>query len=268
MSGPTPRVRVFPDADSATLGAVEEWSRALARDEEDAVDLAGSAPNPVRRVLFAGGTTPERLYRKLASPSTFPRADWRRVEGFFADERCVPPDHRDSNYGLVRRTLLDVLGDDAPKVHRMRGEDPDPSEAALAYERSVVDAFAAEADDTPSFDLALLGVGEDGHTASLFPGRSIDPDRLCVATTKPEDGSARLTMTLRLLDAARHVLFFVLGASKADAVARCVGPDATPPREPRPGTLPHDPPPAALVRPAHGRVIWILDQGAARELRA
>ena len=268
MSGPVPRVRVFPDADSATLGAIEEWSRALARDEEEAVVLAAGAEPPNRRVLFAGGSTPERLYRKLAMPSTIPRADWRRVEGFFGDERCVPPDHPDSNYGLVRRTLLDALGDDAPKVHRMRGEDPDPREAALAYERAVVDAFGAEPDDTPSFDLALLGVGEDGHTASLFPGRSIDPDRLCVATTKPEDGSARLTVTLRLLDAARHVLFFVLGAAKANAVARCVGPDATAPREPRPRNLPHDPPPAALIRPPHGRVVWILDQGAARELRA
>lgn len=267
MSAPVPRVRVFPDADSATLGAVEEWSRALARDEEDTVALAGSAPSPVRRVLFAGGSTPERLYRKLAEPSMIPRADWRRLEGFFGDERCVPPGHPDSNYGMVRRTLLDALGNDAPEVHRMRGE-ADPDQAAREYERAVVDAFGAEPDDTPSFDLALLGVGEDGHTASLFPGRAIDPDRLCVATTKPDDGSARLTVTLHLLDAARHVLFFVLGAAKADAVARCVGPDATAPREPRPRTLPHDPPPAALVRPPHGRVVWILDQGAARELRA
>jgi len=268
VTGPVPRVRVFPDADAATLGAVEEWSRALARDEEIAVDLAGGAPSPMRRVLFAGGSTPERLYRKLAEPAAFPRADWRRVEGFFGDERCVPPDHPDSNYGLVRRTLLDALGEDAPKVHRMRGEDPDPGEAARAYERAIVDAFGAEDGDTPSFDLALLGVGDDGHTASLFPGRSIDQDRLCVATTKPEDQSARITVTLRLLDAARHVLFFVLGAAKADAVARCVGPDVAAPREPRPRTLPHDPPPAALVRPPRGRVVWILDEGAARELRA
>jgi 6-phosphogluconolactonase len=150
----------------------------------------------------------------------------------------------------------------------MRGENPVPEEAALEYERVVMEAFGAELDDTPAFDLALLGVGEDGHTASLFPGQSIDPDRLCVATTKPDDGSARLTVTLRLLDAARHVLFFVLGAAKADAVARSVGPDVKAPREPRPRSLPHDPPPAALVRPPHGRVVWVLDQGAARELRA
>ena len=267
MSGPVPRVRVFPDAEAATLGAALEWSRALARDEEGTVELAGGAPGPVRRVLFAGGTTPERLYRTLAEPSIVPRADWRRVEGFFGDERCVPPDHPDSNFGLVRRTLLDPLGDDAPKIHRMRGE-ADPDEAARDYERAVIDAFRADPDATPSFDLALLGVGEDGHTASLFPGGSIDPDRLCVATTKPEDGSARITVTLRLLDAARHVLFFVLGASKAEAVARCVGHDAAALRDPRPRTLPHDPPPAALVRPPHGRVVWILDQGAARELRA
>ena len=268
MSGPVPRVRVFPDADSATLGAVEEWSRALARDEEDAVDLAGSAPNPVRRVLFAGGSTPERLYRKLAEPSTVPRSDWRRIEAFFGDERCVPPDHHHSNYGLVCRALLDPLGDEAPKVHRMRGENPDPDEAALEYERVVIEAFGAELEDTPSFDLALLGLGEDGHTASLFPGQFIDPDRLCVATTRPGDGSPRLTVTLRILDAARHVLFFVLGAAKAGAVARCVGPDVAAPREPRPSTLPHDPPPAALVRPLHGRVVWVLDQAAARELHA
>lgn len=268
MTGPVPRVRVFPDAEAATLGAVEEWTRALARDEGDAVDLAGSAPSPMRRVLFAGGSTPERLYRKLAEPSTIPPSDWRRIEGFFGDERCVPPEHHHSNFCLVRRALLDPLGDDAPKVHRMRGENPDPEEAALEYERVVIEAFGAELEGTPSFDLALLGVGEDGHTASLFPGRSIDEDRLCVATTKPDDGSARITVTLRLLDAARHVLFFVLGAAKADAVARCVGPDLAALRDPLPSTLPHDPPPAALVRPAQGRVVWILDQGAARELRA
>jgi 6-phosphogluconolactonase len=268
VTASVPRVRVFPDADAATIGAVEEWSRALARDEEETVALAAGAEPPNRRVLFAGGSTPERLYRKLAEPSSVPRAGWRRVEGFFGDERCVPPDHPDSNYGLVRRALLDPLGEDAPKVHRMRGEHPDPAAAALEYQRAVVDAFGAVPDETPSFDLALLGVGEDGHTASLFPGRSIDPDRLCVATTAPKDGSPRLTVTLRLLDAARHVLFFVLGSSKAEAVARCVGPDASQPRELRPRDLPHDPPPAALVRPLHGRVVWILDQGAARELRA
>ncbi len=267
MSGPIPRVRVFPGPEAATEGAVEEWNRALRSDDTDAA--LADAPRPrTRRVLFAGGTTPERLYRRLADPDVMPLTAWRRIEGYFGDERCVPPDHPDSNYGLLRRSLLAPLGGDAPKVHRMHGEDPDPDAAARAYERVIADAFGATDDETPSFDLALLGVGPDGHTASLFPGRSMDPERLCVATARPEDGSARITVTLRLLDAARSILFFVLGASKADAVARCVGPDATPPRDLRPTTLPHDPPPAALVRPAHGRVVWLLDQAAARDLRA
>ena len=268
MTPPVPRVRVFPDADRATEGAVEEWRRALTHGDRDAATLAGGARPRTRRVLFAGGSTPERLYRRLAEASAVPREEWRRVEGYFGDERCVPPDHPDSNYGLVERALLRPLGADAPKVHRMKGEHPDPRAAALEYEQTIADAFDAPPEETPAFDLALLGVGPDGHTASLFPGRAIDPDRLCVATTKPEDGSPRLTVTLRLLDAARSILFFVLGASKARAVARCVGPDALAPSELRPRTLPHDPPPAALVLPPHGRVVWILDQGAAQELRA
>ena len=267
MSGPIPRVRVFADPESATQGAVEEWTRALRSDDADAA-LADAPSQRTRRVLFAGGSTPERLYRRLADPDVVPRAAWRRIEGYFSDERCVPPGHPDSNYGLLRRSLLAPLGGDAPKVHRMRGEDPDPDAAARASERAIADGFGATDEETPSFDLALLGVGPDGHTASLFPGRSMDPERLCVATTCPEDGSARITVTLRLLDAARNILFFALGASKADAVARCVGPDAAPPRDLRPLTLPHDPPPAALVRSAHGRVVWLLDQAAARNLHA
>lgn len=236
------RVLVLPDCDAAARAATKIWIEAL----------NGGTPDSPRRVLLAGGTTPEHLYRLLADDRVVPRSLWRGIECFFGDERCVPPDHPDSNFGMVRRCLLEPLGDSAPAVHRIQAEDPLPEAAASAYETLLRSRFGMGAPDVPSFDLALQGMGPDGHTASLFPGADPRPDspRLVSSARRPQDGSQRITVTYRVLDAAKHVVFFVCGEEKRDAVARSLA-FATPPT------------PASLVRPTSGDVIWILDEAAA-----
>jgi 6-phosphogluconolactonase len=237
----SPEIRIAETAEDAVSLAVGEWRTAL----------EGGTPERPRRALLAGGTTPASLYRALAEPGRVPRASWRSIECFFGDERCVPPDHPDSNDGMVRRALLRPLGDDAPRVHRMRGEAPDPERAAREYEALMRERFQTPPPDVPSFDLALLGLGGDGHTASLFPGVMPDPERLVVPVTKPGDGSTRITVTYRLLHEARVLLFFVLGAAKAAAVASTLRSRA------------QDPTPAALAMAGRGRSIWVLDRAAA-----
>ncbi len=248
-------ILVLPDLEAAAWAASEEWNSAMA---------GGTADQP-RRVLLAGGSTPRRLYEMLADARVAPREWWSAIECFFGDERCVPPDHPDSNYGLVRRALLAPLGESAPRVHRMRGEDPDPAAAARDYERLLRERFGGPSPKIPSFDLALLGLGADGHTASLFPGADSAPgaSRLVISTTRPDDGTPRLTVTFTLLNAAKRVLFLVCGAEKAEAVARALAPDRK--------TSPAEPPeaiPAGRVRPASGEAVWVLDQAAARLLGA
>lgn len=255
-------VLVSTDCDAAARAASEIW----------VVALRGGTREAPRRVLLAGGSTPERLYRLLADDRVVPRSLWRGIECFFGDERCVPPDHPDSNFGMVRRSLLAPLGDSAPDVHRIHAEDPSSESAAAAYETLIRSRFAMGRDEVPSFDLALLGVGPDGHTASLFPGAEPRPDspRLVSPALRPEDGSRRITVTYRVLDASRRVLFFVCGEEKSDAVARCLAfgsSSGSVSGQPKGGTstpASAAPPPAALVRPVSGEVFWILDEAAAQ----
>jgi 6-phosphogluconolactonase len=244
MSGPAPLVRVVSgEAEIARAGA-----------EEFVASVTRGGTNGPCRVLLSGGRTPEPMYRLLASEPTRSRIDWNSVECYFGDERPVPPDHPDSNYGLVKRTLLEPLGLRAPRTYRIRGESSDLELAAVRYEALLRSRFAKYPPEDPAFDLVFLGLGAEGHTASLFPGLEIPetPPRLVVSAWIEELDSMRATATYRLLNAARRVLFLVAGKEKAAAVPRTLAPDGS-----------GEPTPASRVAPRHGEVIWILDREAA-----
>jgi len=197
------------------------------------------------------------MYRLLASEPTRSRIDWNSVECYFGDERPVPPDHPDSNYGLLKRTLLEPLGLRAPRTYRIRGEASDLELAARRYEALLRSRFEKFPPEVPEFDLVYLGLGADGHTASLFPGVEIpeDPPRLVVAVWVEALQSMRVTATYRILTAARRVLFLVSGQEKAAAVQRTLAPDGR-----------QEPTPASRVLSGRGEVDWILDREAAAAL--
>ena len=212
-------------------------------------------------VALAGGSTPKRLYELLSTPEYARRVDWAHTHVFFGDERCVPPDDPQSNYGMARLALLDRVPLPAANVHRMRGED-DPAQAAAAYERELRAAFATP-DGPPGvrsdgrFNLVLLGMGDNGHTASLFPGLTAvrERERWVMAEHVAEVGSWRITLTPPVLNAAAQVVFLVLGAGKAPMLKRVLQGPA------RPDELP-----AQAIAPRDGTLTWLVDAAAAREL--
>lgn len=213
-------------------------------------------------VALSGGSTPEPLFEALARPELRSAVAWESTRLFWADERCVPPDHPDSNYRLARATLLEAVGVPAERVHRMRGEEPDPERAAARYEREMREVLSPEPGSLPRLDLVLLGIGADGHTASLFPGSDAvaERDRLAVAVRSSETAMQppivdRITLTPPAINAARDVLFLVTGERKAPAVAAVL----EGPREPERW-------PAQSVDPVEGSVAWLLDTAAASDL--
>ncbi|WP_047864763.1 6-phosphogluconolactonase [Rubrobacter aplysinae] len=201
-------------------------------------------------VALAGGSTPEATYHELARDYA-DRPLWGSTHVFFGDERTVPPEDEDSNYRMARETLLDYV--QTAGVYRMKGE-LTPEMAAAEYERDLQGFFGG---DTPVFDLILLGVGPDGHTASLFPGTpALDVrDRLAAANPVEKLDTDRLTLTVPVLNAARAVWFLVAGEDKAEAVAEVLEGDADP----------HEYP-SKLVRPDDGGPVWMLDREAASGL--
>ena len=228
----------------------EELARAAARD------FAAKAAEAVRErgrfaVVLAGGSTPKTAYGILAHEFA-DTIDWGHVHLFFGDERPVPPDHEDSNYRMAREALLDHVP--VGGVHRMRGELP-PDEAAASYEEELRGFFGDET--PPRFDLILLGIGEDGHTASLFPETSAlgVTDRLVVANPVLKLETTRITLTAPVLNAARAVDFLVAGGGKAEALKEILEGDADPRRYP-----------AKLVQPPGGPT-WMVDRAAAHLLR-
>ena len=209
-------------------------------------------------IALSGGTTPEALYRVLASPAFANRFDWSRAIFFFSDERCVPPDDPRSNYALADKTLFVPLNIIPSQVYRMAGESSDPQAAAIEYEQQLRFTTKTLPSVQPSLDLILLGLGEDGHTASLFPGASIlgDHQRVIAATQSPKDPPNRLTMTLAAINRASVILFLVAGSGKAGVVRAILEPKTEAERRL----------PASLVQPEEGRLIWFLDRAAAAEL--
>ncbi len=198
-------------------------------------------------LALAGGSTPRTTYRLLARAGQG-AIDWSSVELFFGDERCVPPDDRDSNYRMAREELIDSVGLPADRVHRIKGEIR-PQEAAASYEKELRDVLG----ENGRFDLILLGLGADGHTASLFPGAEAvgEKARDAVAVYVEKLDAWRVTLTLPIINQARHVIFLVSGAAKADALARVeAGEDL----------------PAAMVQPATGTLTWLVDREAAGDV--
>jgi 6-phosphogluconolactonase len=245
-------VRVAPDALALVRLAAEE----VVRRAEAALAERGRFT-----IALSGGSTPQALHALLADEKEPFRARmrWERTHVFFGDERHVPPDHPDSNYGMARVALLARVPIPAGNVHRIQAE-IGAQAAALEYEaelRRVLGAGSTEADgEPPRLDLALLGLGADGHTASLFPGSSalLEPARLVVAPWVEHLQAYRITLTLPALGAARAVAFLVSGAAKAERVADVL--------EGEGASLP-----AGRVCPAHGDLLWLLDGPAASLLR-
>ena len=214
-----------------------------------------SASNGRFTIALSGGSTPRRLYEVLASPPYSKEMAWDRWQVFWSDDRCVPPGHQDSNYRMAKEVLLDHVTIPDTNVHRMRGED-DPHEAAQAYEAVVREVFQSPA---PSFDLVLLGIGDDGHTASLFPGTEAlrEQDRLVVDNWVPGLQVHRITFTLPLINAAKVVAFLDTDETKAGVLRQVLEPAAG-----------EEVPPSGLVRPSSGVVHWFLTTEAAGQLGA
>jgi 6-phosphogluconolactonase len=253
-------VQVYPDATTLTHAAAEHF---VARAAE-AVTARGRFT-----VALSGGSTPRSTYTLLASadnadrsgrqhPREFaPRVDWPRVHVFWGDERCVPPDHPDSNYRTAHEALLRHVPIPAGNVHRIHGE-LDPAQAAREYERALLTVFGASPGGSPPrFDLVLLGMGSDGHTASLFPGTAAihERERWVVAHYVPKLSAWRVTLTPAVINAAAQVTFLVAGAGKAKRLRQVlVGPH-------QPDILP-----AQIVSPTGGRALWLADAAAASRL--
>lgn len=235
-------IRIVQDLEAASRAAAER-----------VVTLAGEA---VRErgsfsVALGGGHTPRRLYELLATEHAG-SVDWSRTRVFWGDERCVPPDHPESNYRMAREALLDHVPVPADRIHRVRGEAP-PDAAAEEYAALLAEHLGVERPGVGDrLDLVLLGMGTDGHTASLFPGGAgLDAAVWAVAARAPEgvEPRDRVTLTLAALNASRHALFLVAGSAKADAVELALNGG------------PEDRPPAGRVEARKG-TDWLLDRAA------
>jgi 6-phosphogluconolactonase len=235
-----PDIRIFGDPRDLAEAAVQMF----VEEAEKAIKETGCFA-----VALAGGSTPKRAYEMLATGYDGEDLDWGKVHVFFGDERCVPPDHMDSNYRMAYEALLSRIP--VGSIHRMRGE-LSPHEAAVLYEEELTAFFRGP----PRLDLILLGIGEDGHTASLFPRTPAleVADRWVVENPVEKLGIVRLTLTVPAINAARKVAFLAAGEGKAKALREILEGDADLRDYP-----------AKLVRPASGPV-WMVDQTAARLL--
>jgi 6-phosphogluconolactonase len=246
-----PKITVYSDNDSLVSSTADFIAdqASLAIAERGRFTLA-----------LSGGNTPKPVYARLATPEYRDRLDWSKVLIFFGDERCVPPDAPQSNYLMVRTTLLDQVPLPPENIYRIRGEDP-PQKAAADYTDALQNTFGGDQVAGPpsaGFDLILLGMGDNGHTASLFPGLPAVTETLrwVMALYVEVAGMWRVTLTPVVINAARQVAFLVSGAHKADMLQRVLeGPY-------QPVVLP-----SQIIKPASGDLQWLVDEPAAAKLR-
>ena len=247
----------MPKAEIRVHANLEELSRAAAELFVVTANTCVAATGNFF-AAFSGGATPRRLYELLATSDYSDRIAWPRVHLFQVDERSVPPDHPESNFRMIRETLLVPSGMPPANFHRMAGEAADAAEAARRYQEEIGRVVPAREGGFPRFDLILLGMGNDGHTASLFPGSpALDEQRRWVCPSSPgASGLPRLTLTFPLLNAAAQIVFLVSGSEKAATLRRVLE------DPPQPRLLP-----AQGIRPVNGRLVWYVDEAAAAQLQ-
>ncbi len=209
-------------------------------------------------VALSGGSTPKTLYRTLREPQWSSRFNWSKILFLFGDERCAPPEHPESNFGMAQLELFQPLNIRPEHIYRMKGEYEDPTAAAQEYEEMIRRVTQCPAPEVPRIDLVLLGLGEDGHTASLFPGTAAlqEQNKIVTVGHAPTGIRPRLTLTLGVLNQAAVVLFLVTGSGKAEMVRRVIESESE---------ADHSLP-AARISPQPGRLVWMLDQAAAQQL--
>jgi 6-phosphogluconolactonase len=244
-----PKIRILTDAEAVSRAAAEEFVR-LAN--------AASAARGQFTVALSGGSTPKRLYQLLAESPFREQVAWDKVEFFWGDERSVPPDHNDSNYHTAFEAMLRKLPVPAAHIHRMEAERTDRDAAARDYEAALGRVFKTSASgEMPVFDLILLGMGPDGHTASLFPHTTAlkERSRWIVVNYVPKFATDRMTFTVPVLNRAREVLFLIAGADKAEPLHEVL---EGPPNS--------DEYPSQFVKPSPGEVVFFVDRAAAAKL--
>ncbi|MCR4289514.1 MAG: 6-phosphogluconolactonase [Candidatus Scalindua sp.] len=233
-------IHVYPNKEKLVVATAEHVADCI----EQAIQQNG-----VCNMALSGGNTPGGVFSLLASSPYRDRVDWSRLHLFWGDERMVPPEHQDSNFRMVQKTLLDHIKIPDENVHRMRGEIA-PELAAEEYAELLDVHFKGS---PPCLDLILLGLGEDGHTASLFPDTDAveECEKNAVAVFVPKLSAWRVTLTLPVLNAARKILFLVSGRSKSEIVQRIMS-NKQPAKEI----------PATMVNPQNGELHWMLDSDA------
>jgi 6-phosphogluconolactonase len=221
--------------------------------------LAQVTENVISRIGFAsvalsGGSTPDMIFNKLVSE--YENAiDWSKIILFWTDERCVPPDDPQSNYGRAKELLIDKTGIPPQNIFRIRGED-DPAEEAIKYSQ-LIEANIRVSRNLPCFDLIMLGVGEDGHTASIFTGQEylFDTEMLTAVSVNPNNSQTRITLTGRLINNASNISIIAAGSKKAQIVSDVLS-----------GNENDLLFPVQLVKPVHGKLTWFLDKEAAQKI--
>lgn len=251
-----PEVKAEPMSDKHNLEIYENakelaWAAALrfASFAEQSIKAYGRFT-----VALSGGSTPKALFMILAEKPFADSLPWQNIYFFWGDERCVPPDHADSNFRMTNEALLSKLAIPAENVFRVTGEDENHERAAANYSATIQQFFGSE---SPQFDLVFLGMGADGHTASLFPGSAALQvnDRIAVANFVEKFNSWRITLTAATINNAHHVTFLVAGEDKAATLKEVLEGEYQPEKYP-----------SQLIKPSAGDLLWMLDEAAAAQL--
>jgi len=249
MVSKNPKIQIVADVDAMSRAATETIVAHISESLQT---------RDVFSIALSGGSTPRRLYALLANDAKLrEQILWERVHFFWGDERHVPPDHPESNYRMAYNALLSKVPIPSINIHRIRAEDSDADKAAADYEQEIRRFFKINAGQMPRFDCVLLGMGPDGHTASLFPGTSAleETERMAVANWIKKFQSYRITLTVPLFNNADRILFLVGGMEKANTLKLVLEGDAKASRFP-----------VQLIQPTRGDVTWFLDRSAAGRL--